>query len=129
MRGSRRPDVPNRTHERWEREDTAPRLLDELPALTGLKIEFVERTGSTALGATRHVRHVQVATAAAHFEVPCNDSDCTDGGHELTAEIMRGLARNDGSFSGKHACSGITKAGPCERVLEYTVHAEFEKKG
>jgi hypothetical protein len=126
VRPHRKPGAPNPMRERWEREDTAPRLVDEIPSLTGLKIAFAERTGETSLGATRHMRHVQVGTAAAHFEVPCNDPDCTDGGHDLTAEIMRGLARGSASFSGQHACAGTNKVGPCERVLEYTVHAEYD---
>ena len=128
MRSSRRPDAPNPTRERWQREDTAARLHEKVPTLTGLKIDFVERTGSSALGATRHARHVQVATAAAHFEIPCNDPDCSGGGHNLTTEILRGLARGASEFAGEHACAGTAKVGPCERVLGYTVHASYETK-
>jgi hypothetical protein len=114
--------------ERWDREDTAPRLHDEVPSLKRLEVVFVERTGPTPLGATRHIRHVQVDHAAAHFEIPCNDGDCELGGHDLTGSIMRGLKEMKRDFTGEHSCRGSNRTGSCERVLEFTVHAEYEAR-
>jgi hypothetical protein len=116
-----------RAAERRRREDEAPRLKHEVPTLAELKLELSEQIGDSNVSAAKHVRHVVVDHAPALFEVPCTDSACQDGGHDLTSEIVRALKNGSTEFSGDDDCHGRlgTSASPCRRVLHYTAFAKY----
>jgi hypothetical protein len=70
---------------RRRREDEAPRLSGEVPALTSFRLEVEERAG-----AAKYIRRFVINRASALFVVPCGDPRCA-GEHDLTATVMRAL--------------------------------------
>ena len=124
MRPRTRPSTSKPVRERWDREDSAPRLRDEVPNLTRLTLELTESSGTVG-GLMRHVRHVQVQTAAAHFEVPCANADCEMGGHDLTRAIMGGLRSGKTTIEGSSSCPGAHGTVACNRVLTFVANAEY----
>lgn len=72
-----------------------------------------------------YTRRVVVTAAPAHFEIPCGDPSCEDGGHDLTSPIMRALRAREVSFSGEDACHGSVRTTSCQRVLRYTGVASY----
>ena len=126
MKPSRRhTEAALRATERRKREDDAPRLKEEVPHLEKLKLEIEEHRGDGAISGTRYTRHIVVDHAPALFEIPCGESDCEDGGHDLTPEIMRALRSSSREFSGDDACNGRLGSGYCRRVLVYQAIAEY----
>lgn len=113
--------------ERWKRENEAPRLKAEVPGLLSLKLEFDELYEGHSVGSARCVRHIVVSTAAAHFEVPCSDTRCENGGHDITDSILRPLRAAVQEFSGEDACQGSVGSRGCGRVLKFTAHATLAK--
>ena len=108
--------------ERRRREDEAPKLCDEVPALASLCLEIEESFGS---GATRHTRRIVVDNARALFLVPCGDPRCTDGEHDLTTHVMRALRERQTSFGGSDDCAGNLGTSVCLRVLRFDGTAEY----
>jgi hypothetical protein len=105
--------------ERRRREDEAPRLRDQVPDLVSLELQIEETAG---LSGTKHVRHVLVDRAPALFLVPCGDSRCADGEHDLTYTVMGALRAHRTSFEGTDACSGTLGTlafANCGRVLRF----------
>jgi hypothetical protein len=123
-RGSR--EVVQRTAERRQREDEAPRLAATVPALQGLRLEVLEHSPNIAHPDLTHVRHVVVANAPALFVMPCHDKDCKEGGHDLTREILAGLQRRNARFQGEDACRGTVGSANCSRVLGYVAVATYQ---
>jgi hypothetical protein len=119
-------EVTRRTAERRQREDEAPRLAATIPTLQGLRLEVLERTSSVSHPEHTHVRHVVVASAPALFVMPCHDTHCKDGGHDLTQEILAGLRGGTGRFEGKDACHGMIGTVGCSRVLGYVAVATYQ---
>lgn len=119
-------DARNRMHERWTREDAAPRLSEEISGISKLTIEVEERQNSLSAESSSYVRHVIVDQAPALFEVPCSDSKCEGGGHDLTADIMRALRARKTDFEGEHECYGRLGTANCSRVLHFKAHAEYD---
>jgi hypothetical protein len=111
-----------RSAERRKREDEAPRLSAEVPALTNVRIEVVEHVPN---GTTKHVKLIVVARAPALFVIACGDHTCQDGGHDITHEMMAGLRSHRSQFGGESACGGMTGSAPCARTIEYRVSAEY----
>ena len=124
MKSFRNNDAARRFAERRRREDEAPRLHAEVPALVTLDLTFAERKGD-ATGETSHVRRVVVASAPALFEITCGDASCLDGGHDLTHMIMRALRDRRTAFDGEDVCHGNVGAATCARVLRYTGAANY----
>jgi hypothetical protein len=116
-----------RAAERRKREDDAPRLKNEVPRLVELKLELHEVLGESSVSAAKHIRHVVVDHAPALFDVPCTDSACQDGGHDLTSEMLRSLRSGATEFTGEDSCHGRLGATstPCRRVLHYTAFAKY----
>ena len=112
--------------ERWERENKAPRLSEQAPALTSLRLELIETMNGRKLLDSECIRHIIVARAAALFEVPCGDARCEDGGHDISREVLIGLRAFKQRFDGTDRCSGYVGDRPCGRLLEYTALAEFD---
>jgi hypothetical protein len=103
--------------ERRRREDEASRLHADVPELRALRLEIEEHRGDSPLAETRHVRHVVIARAPALFVVPCGDTDCRDGGHDVTEAVMQGLGEGVGEFVVEHECGGDLRGARCGRVV------------
>jgi hypothetical protein len=112
-----------RSNERREREEQAPRLLTSVPGLSSLKISVEDRYG---LGTTRHVRHVMVARAPALFVIPCGDATCDSAGHDITGTVMRALYARNKEFSGEQGCDGNVGSAQCSRVVHFRGVAEYK---
>jgi hypothetical protein len=108
--------------ERRRREDEAPKLLGQVPSLTSLQIEIDERGGA---GSMKHIRRFVLDNAPALFVVPCGDSRCCDGGHDLTMEVMRALRARQTSFGGSDECAGAIGSSSCARVVHFEGTAQY----
>jgi hypothetical protein len=122
---SRQSEASLASAERRQREDRAPRLLAEVPFVASLRLEIEERRQNAAVPETVHIRHVAVAHAPAMFELPCLDTTCSGGGHDVTSAILRSLRSRLAKFEGEHACNGTTRTAPCTRVLRYVATATY----
>jgi len=121
----RNAEAAERQAERRRKEDEAPRLAVLVPNLEKLRIEVLERSSSIVRPEHTHVRHVVVASAPALFVIPCHDTQCKDGGHDLTAEILAFLGRKRERFEGEDACTGMVGTAPCTRILGYVAEATY----
>jgi hypothetical protein len=119
-------EVTRRTAERRQREDEAPRLVVTIPALQGLRLEVLEHSSGISRPAHTHVRHVVVANAPALFVMPCHDTQCKDGGHDITREILAALRRRNTRFEGEDVCRGMAGSAGCSRILEYFAVATYQ---
>jgi hypothetical protein len=120
-------DAAKRTAERRQREADAPRLAALVPALEKLRIEVLERSSSISRPEHTHVRHIVVASAPALFVMPCHDTQCKDGGHDLTTEILSALRGQKVNFQGEDVCSGVVGSAGCSRVLGYVAVATYRE--
>ena len=120
-------DVTRRTAERRQREDEAPRLAAAVPKLEKLRLEVLERSSSISRPEHSHVRHVVVASAPALFVLPCHDTHCKDGGHDLTREILAALRSGKERFEGEDVCSGMIGNAGCSRILGYVAVASYQQ--
>lgn len=115
-----------RQAERRRREDDAPRLAESVPKLEDLRLELEERRPGIGTPETAHIRRIVVQYAPALFILPCQDSNCKEGGHDLTDEIMRALHAHHGRFEGEDACMGYVGSAVCQRVLHYVGIADYK---
>lgn len=111
--------------DRWKREDDSPRLKVEVPRLSTLRMSLEEYSGGHTVAGTNRIQHVVVAQAAARFEIPCGDTKCEDGGHNLTREVLGHLRSEHADFEGSSTCDGHVGDRPCERVLKYSAQATY----
>jgi hypothetical protein len=118
-------DTTSTRRERWDRENATPRLKDAVPELVSLRLVMVEMRGDYSVNGTRRVQHVVVATASARFEIPCGESGCNDGGHDLSRTAMSHLRDGRSSFSGTSECNGALNHRPCDRRLDYSFEATY----
>ncbi|HVZ36635.1 MAG TPA: hypothetical protein VG963_29605 [Polyangiaceae bacterium] len=125
MMNRRNPEAARRLAERRQREDDAPRLAAAFPQLESLAIRVVEASPGIANPVGTYTRRVVVASAPALFVLPCGDSQCRDGGHDLTHEILSGLRQNQLQFAGESSCRGFVGNSECRRVLRYVASATF----
>jgi hypothetical protein len=100
-------------------------LAAAFPRLESLGIRVVEASPGIANPVGTYIRRVVVASAPALFVLPCGDSQCRDGGHELTNEVLSGLRQNKQEFSGEDSCRGSVGTGECRRVLRYVATASY----
>jgi hypothetical protein len=114
--------------ERWKREDEAPRLKEKIPTVSSLRLELEELAEERPIVGTRRVRHIVVDQAAALFEIPCSDSKCENGGHDVTRQIMEALAQRQQAFEFQSACAGESAQQPCGRVLAVSASAEYDNE-
>jgi hypothetical protein len=122
---SRVTEASRAAAERRQREDSAPRLRAEVSALETLKLQLEELRQGASVPETVHVKHVAVEHAPALFHLPCLDSSCEGGGHDVTSQILAALRSKKARFQGEHACNGMTRAVGCTRVLRYVGHATY----
>jgi hypothetical protein len=114
-----------RAAERRERENAAPRLSSEVPDLTTLRFEVEEKSGTSSAVQPKYTRFIVVASAPALFLLPCGDSNCTDGGHDITSFVMTALRAHKTHFSGEDECRGSIGTSFCARVLHFTASADY----
>ena len=119
-------EAAERFAERRRREDEAPRLKTEFPALRTLALEIRETTGNVS-GATTpmHIRRIMVEHAPALFLVPCGDARCQHGGHDITSLLRSHLRTSQTRFEGDHECHGSTDDATCSRVLHFVATATY----
>jgi hypothetical protein len=116
---NKRRELAQHVVDRRRREDGAPRLLAEVPALVRLSLAVEERAGGVPCAGAGHTRRIVVEQAAALFEVPCGASSCDGGMHDLTAPVMRELRRGAKGFEGSADCDR------CACSLRYVGSAEY----
>ena len=112
--------------DRWKRENDAPRLNAEVPNLEALRMNLEEFSGGHRIVGTSRIQHVVVAQASSRFEIPCGDSKCEEGGHDLTREALGHLRAADEAFGGSSVCSGRVGERACDRMLEYSFQAKYQ---
>jgi hypothetical protein len=110
--------------ERRLREEEAPRLCAEMPDLLTLSLAIEDRS-ERGLTGYRHVRRIVVGRAAALFVIACGEPNCKDGGHDVSAAVMRSLLSRQTQFDGEDKCCGSLGSNPCARVLHYHAVAEY----
>jgi len=123
---SRSTEASQAAAERRQREDRAPRLRTEVPALDTLKLQIEEMRQGASVPETVHTKHVAVAHAPALFDLPCLDTTCAGGGHDVTTQVLAALRSRAARFQGEHACNGTTRAAACTRVLRYVGTATYK---
>ncbi len=115
-----------RTNERRRREDEAPRLAAVVPDLESLRIELSEKRGDVGIADASHIKRVVVEHAPALFLLPCGESSCREGGHDITRAGLRGLETKTAVYSGDDPCMGQTGSAPCARTLVFTAYATYK---
>jgi hypothetical protein len=118
----RSAQAAQRSADRRQREDDAPRLQTQIPALATLKIAVVEEQAGAS---SKHIKHVVVARAPALFVFPCGDDVCVEGGHDVTSEIMHVLRGKATQATGNSKCGGMTGSAPCARRITYELTATY----
>ena len=118
-------EASERFAERRRREDEAPRLREEIPNLRSLRLEVEEHRGSSAVAETKHVRIVMVDRGPALFVLPCGDSECRDGGHDITSEVMDKLRRGTTAFTVEDRCYGNVRDVSCGRIVRVLATATY----
>jgi hypothetical protein len=123
----RRGEAAERFAERRRREEEAPRLGAEVPTLESLRLNVEERRAGGSMSEAAHVRRIVVERAPALFVLPCHDSSCKEGGHDITHEVMRALRERSERFTGEHPCNGQVGSAECHRVLVYVGTATYKR--
>jgi hypothetical protein len=112
-------EAGERAAARRQRENDAPRLSTVVPGLESLRLEVRETRANIANPEASHIRRVVVAHAPALFVIPCHDSHCKEGGHDVTREVISALRSRTLRFEGEDACQGTVGSANCERILRY----------
>ncbi len=123
---SRDNEAKGRLAERARRAEEAPRLAAEVPELRSLHLEIEVYRSDYPLSNSKHIRRIVVDQAPALFELPCMNSFCQEGGHDLTSPILRALKHGTTRFHGEDGCNGQTGSAQCSCVLRYVAIAVFE---
>lgn len=122
----RRGDGAERYAERRRREEEAPRLKTVVPDLESLRLEIEEHRAGGSLSEAAHVRRIVVERAPALFVLPCHDTSCKGGGHDVTHSVLRSLRERAERFTGDHPCQGQVGSAECRRVLVYVGIATYK---
>lgn len=115
----RRIEAAERVAERRRREDAAPRLREQAPGLTSLKLEIEE-------GGSKHVRLIVLERAPALFAIPCGDPTCEGGGYDITSRVMQGLEARESRFEAEDRCLGTVGTTQCTRTLRAIALAQYK---
>ena len=110
--------------EHRRREDSAPRLRDEVVQITSLRLRFEDICSPGEVPLMAYAKPIVIPTAAAHFDIPCMEADC-DGHHKLTSPILESLRKFLTSFEGESACTGMCGDTECTRILGYEGEATY----
>ena len=119
MKWQRAEDAARAT-ERRQREAEAPKLARLFPALESLQLEIEEHSANISRPQSTHKRLVVVASAPALFVLPCHDTQCKGGGHDITERILAALRSREERFKAEDACLGAVGTAQCSRVLHFT---------
>lgn len=122
----RQSDASIRYTERRRREDEAPRLSELFPKLESLRLDVSERRANVPLAEAGYIRRIVVEHAPALFLLPCGDSSCKEGGHDITHAILSALRAGSGRFEGHDACSGNIGSSQCSRELMFVGTATYK---
>jgi hypothetical protein len=125
MNRRRQSEAAQRAAERRLREDEAPRLAEVVPKLLTLRIQMDERRRGTQLPESSHIRLVPVENAPALFVVPCHDTLCRDGGHDITNAVLSVVRQGSVHHVGEDECRGYLGSEGCGRVLHYVIDATY----
>ena len=120
----RNPEQIEQAAEQLRREQAAPRLQEELPALLSLRLTFEDLRPDDGIGGVVYAKPIVVATAPSYFDVRCADPRC-DGRHDLTSAILAALRARRAALSGKSVCDGQVGDRPCDRTLTYGYEATY----
>ena len=123
----RNVEAERRSLERRQRQDGATRLQQEAPRLATLRLEIEDHREGENFSEVKYVRPIIVERAPALFEIPCQDPACKEGGHDLTATVLRALRACSTRFEGKDGCGGQIRNGSCDRVLRYVGIATYHE--
>jgi hypothetical protein len=96
-----------------------------VPELTSLRLQIEERRATSMVAESKHVRPILVDRAPALFVLPCGDSACADGGHDVTHAVLSHLRARETSFVVQDECTGMVGSAPCERVMWITATATY----
>jgi len=119
-------EAAQRFAERRRREDEAPRLIAEFPLLRTLRLDVDEHHREGVVSTEpAHIRRIVVEHAPALFFLPCGDTRCKDGGHDITRPVMDALRAGETRFEGEDECTGSQGSGQCGRILHYVGTATF----
>lgn len=122
----RNAEAAERAKQRTQREDDAPRLHDEVPRLTDLKLEIAYRRADSEAAESTHIRRVVLERAPALFVMSCSNKECQGGGHDLTSTVMRGLRASETHFDGTSNCNGSVGTGSCNGILTWIADATYK---
>jgi hypothetical protein len=111
-------EAKQRTVERRQREDHAPRLSAQVPRLAALRFEIEN-------GDSKYTWPIIVERAPALFDIACTEHACRDGGHNLTWDIMAALRASAPLLKGEDVCHGQVGSGTCGRILRYVAVATY----
>lgn len=128
LRNQRYSERASEAQDRRDREDTATRLITVVPGIRSLALEIREfrGAGDGTVPLVSYRKLVVVDRAPALFEIRCSDTDCSDGGHDLTRAIMAALKEQTTDFKGRDICFGLRRNESCGRRLEYHVTATYD---
>lgn len=73
------------------------------------------------------MRRIVVSTAPALFFITCHDPQCRDGGHDLTAVVMRALRARQPRFESVDRCQGRIGSADCQRAIRVVGTAEYSE--
>lgn len=90
------------------------------PDLTDLWFEVKERREGAPVSEAGYIRRIMTAHAPALFLLPCGDSSCKDGEHDITSQVLSALRDGKSRFEGHDLCMGHTGAAQCRRELIFT---------
>lgn len=107
---------------RRQREDDAPRLAVVVPGVTSLAIRVDERS---VISAPKYVKRFVIDRAPAVFLLPCSDANCSDGGHDISSDVVTALRSKKARFAGSHVCTGWIGSKRCERTVWFEGEAEY----
>lgn len=125
--GKRFGEGAERAAERRRREDSAPRLAETVPNVESLELSIQESRGGVPIPESAHLRKIPVKYAPALFVLPCMDTACREGGHDVTQAILDALKSGNAVFEGEHTCAGQSGGAECQRVLHYTARASYQE--
>jgi hypothetical protein len=113
---------------RDQREDAAGKLLQGTPDLASLSLAIHETRPDGCLNNAPYIRRVVLENAPALFEVPCSNDRCSDGGYDVTREVLLALASRKEGFDGEQGCNGRSGEIDCGRVLRYVATATYRTR-
>src|SRR5258706_6638946 len=113
----RNQEAAQRFADRRQREDEAPRLAAVIPNLESLRLDIQEGTSGLSNPEASHIRRIVVEQAPALFLITCHDTQCKEGGHDVTYAVMSALRSHKLRFEGEDNCPGMVGSANCQRVL------------